>query len=206
MGLVFPLQPVRRKSTATKLLLKTTSKKFTVGGTLIFIALILFSMYLAAGPLFQTFLEQGSWIDKLLAYFFYAILYVFPIVSFLCWFYQETLVFERNPNGTFTVDYKKSFGPLKFTKTRTEIRNLDQIQVNNWMGSRNMASIQPDPAAPEQKRYATRGHWMLSLPGNAGQVLTVERRAKKEDIDWLVNVIRYYFEAPAPAGTGPSTP
>ncbi len=200
MGLVFPLQPVRRRSTPQRLQLQTTSKRFTVGGTLIFIALILFSMYLAAGPLFQSMMEQGAWLDKLIALSFYSTLFVFPLIALLCWFYQERLLIEAEDAGAFRFQYRRSFGPFTIQKASTEIPSLEQLQVHNWIGSRNMASIAPDPNAPEQKRYATRGHWMLSVPNNGG-VLTVERRAKREEIDWLAAVIRHYFEVPASKGS-----
>ena len=199
MGLVFPLQPIRKTSRnkgpenpdRPVLLLKTSSKRFTVGSSLLCIGMILFSMFLAAGPLFQTMMDQGNWFDYLLAGFFYSMLFVFPLIAFLCWFYQETLRIEKS-EGIFSLQYSRNFGPVKFFSRATQLRSLDELVVANWMGARNMASIKPDPNAPEQKRYATRGHWMLRLE-NAPTPLVLERRAKKEEIDWLKAIITNYF-------------
>jgi hypothetical protein len=195
MSLVFPLQPSRPRkapNSPDELLLKTTSKRFTVGSTLIFIFLILLSMFLAAGPLFKTMLEQGTWFDYLLAGFFYSMLYVFPLIALLCWFYQESLFIKKSGRG-FELHYSKSFGPIHFSKKDLMIASFDELKIQNWIGSRNMASIQPDPSAPEQLRYATRGHWMLQVEQD-GRRVVLERRAKKDEIEWLKAIIVHHFQ------------
>lgn len=53
-----------------------------------------------------------------------------------------------------------------------------------------MAALEPDDDRLKAQ-YATKGHWVLHPENHPDWVL--ERRAKKEDLDWLKGQIEAYF-------------
>jgi hypothetical protein len=194
MGLVFPLQPDLRKSRPSRLVLSSTTKRFTVGGSFLFIGLVLAAMYLAAAPLFKIMWSQGALFDQALAAFFYIILFVWPLVALLCWFYQAKVTLEfDSQEKNFHVSLEKRLGPFKWARAQHALPDLENLEIHNWKGAINKAAIE---AQKKQKgdRYATRGHWILRAKDNPQFVL--ERRAKREDIEWIVAQINAFFAAP----------
>jgi hypothetical protein len=192
MGLVFPLQVDLRRSRPETLVLSSTTKRFTVGGSFLFIGLVLAAMYLAAAPLFDIMWKQGEFFDKALAAFFYAIAFAYPIVTLVCWFYKSTVTFEIR-NGKMEIHTSKNLGPIAWGRAHYAASRLEDLEVDNWKGAVNVASVAAEKKG-RQDRYATRGHWMLKLKSHPGAVL--ERRAKREDIDWLKAQIEAFFQTP----------
>jgi hypothetical protein len=187
MGLVFPLQPDLRHSHPDALALQSTTKKFTVGGTFLLVGLTLATMYLAAAPLFDLLWSQGAWFDRLIAGSFYAILAIYPFVTLACWFYKESVLIHRRADGLFDIQAWEALGPLRWARRELKGLRLDELEVQNWKGAVNVASIEA-AAKGEADRYATRGHWILGAQGKS-----IERRAKREDIDWLKAQVEAYF-------------
>lgn len=190
MGLVFPLQTNLRKSKPDALALVSTTKRFTVGSTFLFVGLVLITMHLAAAPLFKIMWEQGQFFDKVLTGFFYGIVVLFPFISLLCWFYQSKVTIQKSQDGNFNILTEKRLGPIKWNKNSYHLSNLDNLEIVNWKGALNMAAIQSQ-TAPKPDRYSTKGHWILRIK-NQNQS-SLEQRAKKEDIDDLINEIKYFF-------------
>jgi len=190
MGLVFPLQVDLRRSRPSSLVLTSTTKRFTVGGSFLFIGLVLAAMYLAAAPLFDIMWEQGGFLDRALAAFFYGIVYAYPVVCLVCWFYKSSVVLEAR-EGKLLVRTAKTLGPLKWGRSSFESAGINELEVDNWKGAVNVAAVTSQTKG-RQDRYATRGHWMLKFKSQPGTIL--ERRAKREDVDWLKAQIEAYFK------------
>ncbi|NCN41876.1 hypothetical protein GW916_11590 [bacterium] len=194
MGLVFPVHPDIRRSKSNSLLLSSSTKKFSVGGTFLFIGLVLAAMHLAAAPLFEIMWKQGTLFDKGLTAFFYGLIVVYPFVTAFCWFYKEKIVLTQQDSGELFIDYNKSFGPFKLKTQSKSIPSIQNLSISNWKGNVNMAAIENESKSGEDKqraRYATKGHWVLHLDDDPQWV--IERRAKKEDIDWLMQQIDAFF-------------
>ncbi len=192
MGLVFPLELDLRHSRPTTLVLTSTTKRFAVGGSFLFIGLVLAAMYLAAAPLFDIMWKQGELFDKGLAAFFYFILFAYPLVCFVCWFYKSSVTFERT-DSKLLIRTTQTLGPIRWGTANYECAGLEDLEVDNWKGAVNVAAVAAQNRG-RQDRYATRGHWLLKLKSKPGVVL--ERRAKREDIDWLKGQIEAFFRAP----------
>jgi hypothetical protein len=189
MGLVFPLQPDLRHSQPEVLALQSTTKKFTVGGTFLLVGLVLATMYLAASPLFDLLWSQGAWFDRLIAGSFYGILAIYPFVTAACWFYKESVNIRRRADGLYDIDAWEALGPLRWARRELRGLRLGELEIYNWKGAVNVASIEATEKG-QADRYATRGHWILGAQGKM-----LERRAKREDVDWLKAQVDVWFSA-----------
>ncbi len=212
MGLVFPVHPDLRESKGSRLVLSSTTKKFSVGGSFLFIGLVLAAMYLAAAPLFDIMWKQGTLFDRALTAFFYALIFLYPVVTFLCWGFKETVILSQNEDGSLKIDSTKAIGPIKFQSKSHKIPSIKNLMISNWKGKVNMASIEAQRTEAQRTeaqrteaqksqsqesmlkgRYATKGHWILHLDHDPSWV--IEKRAKKDDIDWLKAQIDSFFSA-----------
>lgn len=189
MGLVFPVHPDLKRSRGSTLILSSTTKKFSIGGSLLFIGLVLAAMYLAAAPLFEVMWKQGGLFDKVLVGFFYSLIYIYPLATLICWFYKEKLVLRKLEDGSFLLRSEIRIGPIPIKTRENSAASLADLDVQNWKGAVNMASIESSKGA--KTRYATKGHWVLLLQNNPE--FTLEKRARREDIDWLKAQIEAYF-------------
>jgi len=190
MGLVFPLQLDLRKSTPEELVLTSTSKRFSVGSTFLFVGLVLATMHLAAAPLFKIMWDQGSFFDRALATFFYGMIFAFPVICIICWFYKSKVSLRKTQEGSLQVSIESRLGPISWGKSENQIAGVNELEITNWKGAVNMASLQSQQKSTPD-RYATRGHWILRLKGHPKAV--IERRAKRDDIDWLHAQIEAFF-------------
>lgn len=193
MGLIFPLQPDLRKSTPQELVLISTTKRFTVGATFLFVGLVLIVMHLAASPILSKMWTEGEWIDKGIVSFFYGIVYLFPVFALLCWFYKAKVSFKKTEEGKLEISSQESFGPITWSRSQKKIESLDDLEIVNWKGAVNMASLQAQRKGTPD-RYATRGHWLLRPKMHPEWI--IERRAKRDDVDWLLAQIDAYFKNP----------
>ena len=191
MGLVFALQPDLRKTTPSKLVLKSSKRKFGLGGGFIFGGALLGTMYLAAAPLFKVFWSEGTLFDQSITLAIQVSIFAYPIVALACWFFEEVVCVERDSNASTVsvVAYETLLG-LKWKKRFLKNLTLDQFTVDNWKGAVNVAAIEQNEQG-QTSRYATRGHWIL----RAGRErVSLERRAKKDDIDVLLSIIQQHFQ------------
>lgn len=189
MGLVFPLQLDLRRSRPTKLLLSSTTKRFTVGSSFLFIGLVLAAMYLAAAPLFDIMWNQGALFDQMLAAFFYGLMIAYPIICIGCFGYKSVVILDRS-GEKIQIKAEKGWGPIKWSRASYSISSLGDLEVVNWKGAVNVAGISAQERG-KQDRYATRGHWILKVKGEEKSEL--ERRANREDVDWLMGQIEAFF-------------
>ncbi len=193
MGLVFALQPEKRGSTPSRLALKSTKKRFSLGSSFLFGGALLGTMYLAASPLFKVLWNEGNLFDKFLAAFFYTPIILYPFLTLLCWFFEEVVIIEKLPKGGFSIRAFEKFFWIKWNKRFVECPNLD-LRIENWKGAINMAAISAEQKG-RRDQYATRGHWILRLYHSQGS-LDLERRAKKEEVEFLLAQIESYFPSP----------
>lgn len=194
MGLVFVLQPDPRRSQPGTLAIRSSKKKFGLGGSFVFGGALIGTMFLAALPLFRIFWEQGNFWDRLITLAVIAPIVMYPVLAIGCWFYQEAVTFHRKSNGLYDVEAFESVFGVKWHRREARGIKLDDLRVENWMGAQNVAAI----AAAEKgrvDRYGTRGHWMLKVtPPGGGDEIILERRAKRDEIDFLKAQIEIYFE------------
>ncbi len=197
MGLVFVLQPDPRKSAPDCLVIRSSKKKFGLGGSLLFSGTLVGTMFLAAKPLFKILWEQGGVFDRLITAAVLTPIFLFPLAALACWFYQETVIVKKRPDARYDVDAFESVFGLKWNKRHAHGLSLNELRVENWIGTRNVASFAAQ-GVPVPNRYATRGHWMLKVtPPQGGKEILLERRAKRDDIDFLKAQIDLYFESPS---------
>jgi len=191
MGLVFALQSDVRKSNPDTLVLRSSKKKFGLGGAFIFGAALIGTLYLASAPIFRLFWREGAWFDKGLTIFIHAIIYGYPALALICWFYEQVVVVRKEPDGRLDVDaYKVVFG-IKWQRYRKSGLKPDDFEIRNWLGSKNVAGVLSHQKQVAD-RYANKGHWMLLAGGRV-----IERRARREDIDLLRAQLDSYFLAQA---------
>ena len=196
MGLVFPLQSDLRRSSPETLTLRSSKRRFSLGGTFVFVGALLGTMYLAAAPLFKVFWNEGALFDKAFAAFFYSLIFLYPLAALVCWFYEDAVEIRRQPGGLYHVaSWKKALG-FVWKKRQIQAARLSELHIENWKGARNVASIKAE-AQNANDRYATRGHWILRLRHN-GESLDLERRAKRDEIEMLKAQIEAFFQDPPP--------
>lgn len=149
------------------------------------------TMFYAALPLFEKFLEEGALFDKFVAYFFYTAVLCYPALAILCFsFEQVTKV--RLVDGEFELETYKRMLFMKWAKRKLRFKNFAELEITNWKGAVNTASIKAEEAGVKD-RYATKGHWMLiGRPSNESEVV-IERRARKDDIEWLLTQMESHF-------------
>ncbi len=192
MGLVFALEPDLRRSQPEQLVLRSQKKRFTLGGTLLFIGGVLFTMYLAASPLFKMLWNEGTWFDKTLTGFFYVMLSSFIPAAIFCWFFEEVAIISKNPiSNLYSIETCNKFFGFRWAIHKADGIQLNDLEAVNVRQSRNMAAIRAERQG-KKDRYSTQGHWLLELKSSA-QPLVVEKRAKKPEIDLLKAQIDAYF-------------
>ncbi len=198
MGLIFALQPDLRRSKPEILVLTSTKKRFGLGGSFIFGGLLLGTMFLAALPLFRIFWTQGGFFDKLLTLGIATPILLYPLFAIGCWFYEERVTLKKNSDGTLTIYAAEKLFGLEWNRRELNQVQLSEIAPLNWKDSLNIAAIEAG-AVGKVDRYGTKGHWMLQ-----SRDVTLERRAKKEEIEILLEQIKRFF-APRPATTDSAT-
>ena len=191
MGLLFALQPQPRKSTPERLQLCSHFRKFAMGGAFLFVAVFLGVMTLAAAPLFKLMQQEGGFWDQIIVGFFVSVLVTYPLIAFLCFSFEENVIISRRTDGLFDLLHFKKITFLKWGKFKAEGFTLNDLKEENWIGAVNTASIKAQ-TNEKKDRYATKGHWMLTLEQNSKK-LTLERRARKEEIEWLKFLIEKHF-------------
>lgn len=189
MGLLFPVQPNLRHSQEESLVLESSTNRFSVGLSFLFVGLIIATMYIAAAPLFDRMWEEGALFDKALTAFFYGIIILYPIVAFVCWGYREKVRISRNKDGRFKINRQLLIAFIKLKEKEIDDVSFEELQMTNWKGAINVAALSKQNQ--DMARYATRGHWLLNVKDQPDWV--IERRARKEDIEWLMAQIKGYF-------------
>lgn len=196
MGLVFALQPLPKKSKPGEhLVLKTSRRKFALGAGLIFGAALLATMYSAASPLFDALWSEGGLFDKFLTVLILGCISLYPLLALLSWSLDETVEIRKVPEqggSLWTIEKWRSVLGIKFRNKKSKIASLSELYVDNWKGALNVAAHE-SKATGKQNRYATRGHWILKAPN-----LELEKRAKKEDVDFLLAQIQHHFGDSSP--------
>jgi hypothetical protein len=190
MGLLFALEPDLKKSNDQKLVLRSSKKKFGLAMGLFLGGTFLATMFYAAKPLFETFLREGTYFDKGLAYFFGTVVVLYPILAFLCVFWEYIVVIQQKADH-FELESKQKLFFVEWQKKKAKNFSLKDLQVKNWKGSVNTASLKSIDTG-QKDRYSTRGHWFLELPQNQ---IILERRARQDDIEWLKAQIETFFHA-----------
>ncbi len=191
MGLLFALQPQPRKSSPDCLKLRSHFRKFAMGGAFLFVAVFLGVMTLAAAPLFKLMHEEGGFWDQIIVGFFVTVLVTYPLIAFLCFSFEENVIISRRADGLFDLERFKKIAFFKWAKVSAQGFSLNDLKEENWIGAVNTASLKAEKNE-KKDRYATKGHWMLTLEQKS-QKMTLERRARKEEIDWLKFLIEKHF-------------
>lgn len=191
MALVFGLQVDAKRSHSGQLRLRSSPRRFSVGFALLLGGALLGTMYAAASPLFDVLLSEGGIFDQFLSYLIISLIILYPAAAILCWFYGESVVFSKAPGNLpdekLSVEIKRGLPFWAWTSISLERFGFEDFRVHNWMGAVNMASLEKG----KQDRYATKGHWILSI---APFGYVVERRAKREEIEALLAEIANFFQ------------
>ena len=187
MGLLFALQPFPPKSDANTLHLRSHFRKFAMGASLIFAGLFLGVMTFAAAPLFQLMRSEGGFIDQVIWIFFATVLILYPILAAICFLFEEHSILERQNSGLYHFTSYKQLLFIKWDRKSKQNFRLEDLVEENWVGALNAAALEKS-----KSRYATKGHWLLLLK-DAKKDLVIERRARKEEIDWLKFLIEKHF-------------
>jgi hypothetical protein len=199
MGLLFAIQPDLRRSTPDKLVLRSTKRRFGLGGGFLFGAALLGTMFLAASPLFKVLWNEGGYFDKFITLFFYVPIFLYPVVAFVCWFFEEVVLLQRRPDGLFDLEaYEKVLG-FRWNRRALSALSPASLSVENWKGAVNTASIEAQKRG-KTDRYATQGHWILKARPPA-EGLMVERRAKREEVELLKAQIEGFMKGPESLNT-----
>ncbi|NCN28018.1 hypothetical protein GW915_10620 [bacterium] len=186
MGLLFALEPNQRQSGPDTLVLHTSKKRVGLGMGLMLGGVFLGTMFYAALPLFEKFIEEGEGFDKAVAYFFYAAVFTYPALAMLCFSYEQITKIQRNPQGFELLTFKRILF-FKWGKKTVQLKAFSDLEIANWKGAVNTASIRAEEQG-KQDRYSTKGHWMLKAKD-----VILERRARRDDIEWLVTQIEAHF-------------
>lgn len=194
MGLLFKLKIDLRDSQGPRLSLASTKRKIAMGGAFLFGAVFLGVMTFAALPLFKLFWEQGDTFDRLVVIFFASALVIYPIFVFICLAFEDRCILTLNPqtNKIDLVRFKKIFFIKFYQEKLSGLRYPEDFHIENWREALNVAALSKNPDA-KLKQYATKGHWMMLAKDGNGKKVVFERRAKKEDIEWLQLLIEQYF-------------
>lgn len=163
-----------------------------MGGSFIFAGLFLGVMTLAAYPLFKLMIEEGGWFDYLIVGFFVTVLGLYPILAALCFLFEEHVILEKKSDSSFSLTRFRKILLFKWGYKVLQNFDLKDIQEQNWVGALNAAALKANKKAIKDK-YATKGHWMLTLKDANGDDFVIERRAKKEEIEWLLFLIKKHF-------------
>lgn len=196
MGLLFALQPYEETSTPTVLRLRSHFRKFAMGGSFIFAGLFLGVMTLAAFPLFKLMRAEGGWFDQIIVGFFALVLVLYPIAAAVCFLFEEHVMLTRRSDGLYDLKAFRQVLFITWAKKSREGFTLADLKEENWVGLLNAAALKSKKAG-KPDRYATKGHWLLTLKDAAGEPFIIERRAKKEEIEWLKFLITKHFSPQA---------
>lgn len=194
MGLVFPLQPDLRRSSPETLVLRSHKSRFGLGGSFLFGGALLGTMYIAASPLFKLFWTEGGVWDQLITIAVVTPIVLYPLLAIACWFYEEKVTCRKDTHGELTVEREEGLPGLRWGRGKREHVSFDAFRVVNYRESRNVAAVRAE-AKGKTDRYGTKGHWMLAI-GEGDKALLLEKRAKRDDIDWLRATIETYFSPP----------
>ena len=140
MGLLFALQPNKRRSREDLLFLHTSKKRVGLGMGLMLGGFFLGTMFYAALPLFEKFLEEGAFFDKAIAAFFYAVTFAYPLLAFLCFSYEQVTTLKKTIGG-FELETFQRMLFFKWAHYKTCINNLSELEVTNWKGALNTAAL-----------------------------------------------------------------
>jgi len=193
MGLLFALDPDPKYSSKNTLLLRSSKKRKGLAMGLLLGGVFLGTMFYAAKPLFDKFLEEGALFDKSISYFFYVTVFLYPLLALLCVMYEQQVQIQKS-GDKFIVERFNRLAFFKWAKRTAQISSLKQLVVQNWKGALNTAAVK---ALQENRsdQYATRGHWMLQVEDEkTHQTSILERRARRDDIDWLNTRIEAHFK------------
>jgi len=188
MGLIFALQQDVKDSKDKIIQFSSHKRRFSLGTGFIFLFCLLITMHRAAKPLLVMMWEEGGFLDYFLVILFYAFIGSFIIATLYCWFFKEFLSIKQESPFKFKVFSYKSLLGIKWAQKTSTIEDLNQLEIKNWMGSKNVAKISEDKKAKKDK-YSTKGHWMLSSTNDH----IIERRAQKADIDLVKSLILHHF-------------
>ncbi len=189
MGLIFALQVDPKNENPKVLHLKSHFRKFAMGGSMLFGGVFLGVMPLAADPLFKLMRTEGGFFDLLLVGFFYSVLIAYPILAAICFLFEENVFIKSLGDGRYSIDKYRSVLFVKWKKEKLDSFKLEDISEENWIGALNTAAIKDG----QKTKYATKGHWLL-VAKNKSSSLVLERRAKKEEIQWLKFLIEKHFK------------
>lgn len=192
MGLLFALQPFEQSSTPKLLYLRSHFRRFAMGASFIFAGLFLGVMTLAAYPLFKLMLEEGGWFDYFIVGFFATVLVIYPVLAALCFLFEEHVTLEQSQGDLYKLTRYRKILFFKWGYKTIEGFKLSDLQEENWVGALNAAALKSNKKAIASK-YATKGHWLLILKNVSGEDFVLERRAKKEEIEWLKFLIHKHF-------------
>ncbi|MBP7845372.1 MAG: hypothetical protein KA116_11210 [Proteobacteria bacterium] len=201
MGLLFAVEPDLKASNDYKLLLKSSKKKFGLGMGMLLGGTFLGTMFYAAKPLFDTFLREGALFDKSLAIFFTVVVALYPIFAAICFLFEKVVVISKK-NSTYDLETKNKVLFLEWGKHLVKDVSLNELDIKNWKGAINTAAIKAQENG-QNDRYSTRGHWFMEVTDkkNPKNKIVIERRARKDDIDWLKAQIESYFHESAQSPT-----
>ena len=203
MGLLFALQPQPDKSTVKCLRLRSHFRKFAMGGSFLFFALFMGVMTLAAAPLFKLMRQEGGFWDQIIVFFFIGVLILYPLLAFLCFTFEEHVIFTRRADNFYDLKLYKTLALMRWGEKNVRGFLLSDLKTENWIGQINAAALNSS-RTQTRNRYATKGHWLLMLksPEHPETNVRIERRARKEEIEWLRYLIEDHFnESPIDAPT-----
>lgn len=166
-----------------------------MGGSFLFFAMFMGVMTLAAAPLFKLMHQEGGFFDQIIVGFFCFVLIAYPLFGILCFTFEEHAIFIKRPDGLFDMKAYKTIAFIKWNRKKYERFRLEDLREENWIGKVNAAKIKAESSGAKD-RYATKGHWLLIL-GEGQEKITIERRARKEEIAWLKFFIEKHFDEPA---------
>jgi len=214
MGLIFPIQPDLRASTASNsLALKSSKKRFSLGMGFLFGAALLGTMFLAASPLFKLLWTQGGFLDQALTIFILSLIALYPLVAIYCWFYEEVVILEKLTANTEAHQLLLKVSAFdKFLSFRWNHRSVSSVPfssivIENWKGALNVAALS-NKKFEQKSRYSTKGHWILKVKDSSlknGEI-QLEKRARKDDLDFLFAQIQDFFGIQVSSKLSPNLP
>lgn len=200
MGLVFALQPDARRSAPDHLVIRSSKRRFSLGGGFLFGGALLGTMFLAAQPLFKIFWTQGGLFDRIITLGVVVPIGLYPLLALVCWFFEEKIEVSRRADGTLDIKADEGLPGVRWKRRELHGVALSNLAVENWTGAKNVAAISAE-ARGGTDRYGTRGHWLLKVRTSPTEAVLLERRAKRDDIELLKAQIEVFFGAKPVAPT-----
>ena len=137
-------------------------------------------MFQISFPLFQKLFQSKSMVDLVIAIFTITALTAIPLTCLLLLFFQKEIIVYRNEN---LIEINKRF--LFFTIKSKKLR-IKGLEVKHFLSSPNMAKIQ---STQSTKAFQNRGHYLLELTDEKGQLHLIDRHTNKADLVGLKNLI-----------------